>query len=111
MSSETTSVDRTIEAAFAALDFPDPAELTEAQRRGQTCVWDAFGFDPKTVVRFGTRTSSGGDWFPSAHRGCVPHIALASLRDHATRCSQCVDDANQCATAAFLVLLVQEYQR
>lgn len=99
------------DTAFALLELPDPAELSEAQRRGQTCVWDAFGFDPATVVRFGTRTWAAGAWYPSAHRGCVPHIALASLRDHAVGCEQCVADANRCETAGMFVLLVEEYTR
>ncbi|MEV5957317.1 hypothetical protein AB0M11_26710 [Streptomyces sp. NPDC051987] len=110
MPSETAS-SPTLDAALALLDFPDVDELTDAQRRGLTCVHDAFGFDPTTVVRFGQRTSERGDWFPSAHPRCVAHMALASLRSHAACCEQCVDDASQCETAAALVLLVEEYSR
>jgi hypothetical protein len=99
----------------AGIVLPDPAGLTEEQRRGAACVWGGERLTVQTAVDLGVRTDGldaepdlGGRWYP---RGCRQHIAAAAnlaLEQHIGHCEQCVDDMSQCATGMALTRLKRE---
>ena len=82
--------------ALALLALPSPAELTEDQVRGATCVWDAdeAPLTGETAVDLGPRRmkrlDGHYDWHP---RSCGEHVAqeaLLALFHH------CMDDCQEC---------------
>ncbi|MGQ5606136.1 hypothetical protein [Streptomyces sp. EKS3.2] len=96
---------------LTALDLPDPATLTEDQRRGIVCVWGSDRLDTVTAVDLGVQDEGSRCWFP---RACPRHVADRAHRalfDHAAMCEQCVDAAEHCETSRVLYRLVREGRR
>lgn len=82
--------------ALALLALPSPAELTEDQVRGATCVWgaDEAPLTDEAAVDLGPRRmkrlDGHYDWHP---RSCPDHVgqaALLALSDH------CMSDCQEC---------------
>ncbi|WP_308315997.1 MULTISPECIES: hypothetical protein [unclassified Streptomyces] len=95
---------------LAMLALPDPAMLTEDQRRGSVCVWGDDRLDNVTAVDLGVQDEPRR-WFP---RACPTHAADRAHRalfDHAAMCEQCVDAAEHCETSRVLYRLVREGRR
>ena len=96
--------------------LPDPAGLSEDQRRGAACAWGGEHLTIETAVDLGEHVAPtrqdcpdlGERWYP---RGCRPHLATAAnraLQDHVGACEQCVDDVGQCLTGMALTRLMRE---
>ncbi|MYU21277.1 hypothetical protein GTY84_05400 [Streptomyces sp. SID8352] len=60
--------------------MPDPAGLTEDQRRGAVCVWGTARLTGESAVDLGEQTSAVGRWYP---RACRPHAAAHGHQDGA----------------------------
>lgn len=99
----------------AALPLPGLGELTEAQVRGQACVWDAVPLSGVPAVdlgpQAGARAGQPVQWFPRGCPACVAARAHRALLDHVASCEQCVDNAAQCATGRSLNRLIREARR
>lgn len=88
------------------LALPDPAGLTEEQRRGRRCCWCPTRLTAETAVDLGERKDPV-HWFPR----CCPACIQAEDRDHVSMCETCVETPGACETAAALRQLVREHSR
>lgn len=93
-------------AAVVLMDLPDPAKLTEAQRRGSDCLWCRAALTVETAVDLGERRHPT-HWFPR----CCPTCIRDQDRHHVNRCETCVEEPGACHTAAALKQLVREHSR
>ncbi|MEU6405890.1 hypothetical protein [Streptomyces sp. NPDC046985] len=101
-----------ITAALTLLPLPDPATLSDYQRRGITCVWDGIGLSAEEAVDLGPRElPGGGQWFPRGCRSRVGEAAYRLLHEHAPMCEQCVDEPTGCALGRELIRLTREGRR
>jgi hypothetical protein len=93
-------------AAVVLMDLPDPAKLTEPQRRGSDCLWCRVPLTAVTAVDLGERRHPL-HWFPR----CCPACIRSQDRHHVSRCETCVEEPGACETAAALRQLVREHSR
>ncbi|MFD5491661.1 hypothetical protein ACFWH4_01635 [Streptomyces sp. NPDC127091] len=81
------------EQVLAALTLPALDDLTEAQVRGATCVWDGIPLTLTTAVNLGPRKKKrpGGtyDWFPRSCKRCAGEKAYIALFIHGRDCADC----------------------
>lgn len=100
---------------LSLLPLPAFDGLTEAQVRGQCCVFDGAPLSGPTTVDLGERTyRSVGEhatWRPRACRWCAEQRALDALVEHSHACQQCKQDHTKCPTGLGLVRAVREASR
>lgn len=111
MNTRTNTEDGTREV-LALLSIPALDGLSQAQVRGQACVWDGITLAPGTAVDLGPRRrkrlDGHYDWYPRACRRCFAQAADGAVRDHAGSCEQCADEAARCRTRTALEQLMRE---
>jgi len=107
-----TSDDTHTPTPLALLPLPALDGLSQEQVRGAACVWCTAGLDTATAVDLGERRHKRLDGhystFPRSCRRCAAEAAIRAVRDHASWCEQCVDDASNCDTRAQLEQLARE---
>lgn len=114
MSAQTSSDTTDTSDALALLPVPDLDGLSDAQTRGRDCVWCGIALTPATAFGLGEHMSplsgtiSPMRWFPRSCRNCAHHYAFAALHDHAPRCEQCVDNADQCPAGVGLRRIMRD---
>lgn len=111
MPSHQTTDPTAVDLALALLTLPNPGTASEAQVRGQHCVWCGITLSPDTAVDLGPRRQPALDseynWFPRGCRACTAPYALSALHDHAPRCEQCTDDPDCCEVGRALIRLTR----
>lgn len=94
------------------LPLPKVSDLSEARRRGATCVWCDTPLTAETARDLGERPApDGGQLFP---RGCSPCVRRTAVRVHNVHprtCPRCADNKGPCYTRRALHSLAMEGRR
>ncbi|MCX3060828.1 hypothetical protein [Streptomyces beihaiensis] len=113
---KTTSLSQAVEPSTVAAEnpvqVPPVGESTEAQLRGQRCVWCAEALDPGRCVDLGERVAEDGyRCFPRACPVCTVAMVHAQLVEHSAVCEQCADNGALCPDTAELRRALREGRR
>ncbi|MFI9600310.1 hypothetical protein ACIHCX_10595 [Streptomyces sp. NPDC052043] len=103
----TTGAQDPTRKATALIPLPNPADLTEQQVRGITCVWDGVALTPETAIDLGPRRRRHEDpasqWFPRGCRRCTGERAYVAMFTHTSLCADgCRTDAAGCEIGSAL---------
>ncbi|MFG2639301.1 hypothetical protein ACGFX8_37845, partial [Streptomyces sp. NPDC048362] len=94
-------------AVAELLPLPRLDGLTDQQRRGAVCVWDADHgpLSTPTAIDLGEWGADGTTLFLRGCKACALPLVMDALQRHSPDCRDCTADYRDCATGLALVRL------